>query len=302
MHPKLKNIARSIKIGMTSVLPGPAPVRQTARRLIALKTMGLFRDELTFQRNGFTWTGATASSITESIYTHDHYQDEHLDQLTDWLKAHTDFQRPVIVNVGANIGDVALPLTRTGRRIVAIEPNPETFARLERNVRQNGLTEKITCFPVAISSSAGQAELVIATDPGNSELRESADRLGLDGVDQRRAIVKVTTARLDGLLESNGIALRDVALVWSDTQGFESQVIASAPGLWEAGTPLWVEIWPKGLACHGGVDQFVQLCERYFRRMITATELASEPQPISAIRSLVAGLKDAEFTDALLIP
>ena len=49
----------------------------------------------------------------------------------------------------------------------------------------------------------------------------------------------------------------EVALVCSDTQGFETQIVASGSSLWAAGTPLWVEVWPQGLACHGGVQQFL---------------------------------------------
>jgi len=264
--------------------------------------LGLFREELTFKRNGFTWTGATSSSITEAIFTSDHYQDAHISVLVDWLTSNTKFQRSVIVNIGANIGDVALPLTRTGKRVIAIEPNPATFSRLQRNVRQNNLESKITCCAVAISKTAGKAELIVATDPGNSEIKESGGKLGFDGVDQQRGAVEVTTARLDQLLPSIQVPVDDVALVWSDTQGFESQVIESGTALWENQTPLWVEIWPKGLACHGGVELFLELSQRYFTRMIPGTGLGQPPQPVNQLRTLVDSLKNAEFTDVLLIP
>ncbi len=295
-------LTSGLRLGARSLLPGPLERRRFARRMLALKTQALFRDELTFRRNGFLWTGATASSITEAIYTSDHYQDAHLTELTDWLGAHTQFERPVVVNVGANIGDVALPLTRLGKRVIAIEPNPETFARLQRNVRQNGLDAQVTCCAIAVAAHAGAAELVTATDPGNSEIREKDGRLGFEGVDQQVSVVQVRTARLDELLPELNVPLHEVALVWSDTQGFESQVIASGAGLWQHGTPLWVELWPKGLVCHGGIEQFLGLAEQYFTRLLPADRLGSAPQPISQLRPLLAELRNAEFTDALLIP
>lgn len=298
----LQTLTSGLKLGARSFLPGRPELRRIARRKLVLKAQALFRDELTFRRNGFLWTGAAASSITEAIYTSDHYQDAHLTELTDWLKAHTPFQRPVVVNVGANIGDVALPLTRFGKRVIAIEPNPETFVRLQRNVRQNGLESQVTCCAVAIAERVGVAELVTATDPGNSEIRESNGRLGFEGVDQLVSVVSVRTVRMDDLLSELHIPPDDVALVWSDTQGFESQVIASGAGLWQRGTPFWVELWPKGLACHGGVEQFIGLAERHFTRIIPATRLGSAPEPISQLRPLLAGLQNAEFTDALLLP
>jgi len=298
----MQDMTRGVVVGLQSVFAGDAAVRRRARRRLALGVLKRLRSELTFRRQGFLWTGSTASTITQTIFLEEHYQDAHLGPFTEWLKTHTDFTRPVIINVGANIGDVALPLTRTGKHIVAIEPNPETFARLQRNVRQNGLTDRVTCCDLAISTDAGTAELVVARDAGNSEINEPGGRLGFDGVDERKRIVPVKTARLDALLDHLRVAPDQVALVWSDTQGFESQVIGSAPNLWRHGTPLWVEIWPKGLACHGGTQQFVELCQRSFRKLLPGCRFENQPEPISALATIVAGLKGAEFTDVLLLP
>lgn len=302
MPKKIHDFGRNVKRGLQSVLSSSPDKRRHARRFLAIRALGLFRNELTFERNGFLWTGATASSITEAIYISDHYQDAHISELVGWLKLNTGFERSFIVNVGANIGDVALPLTRTGKQVVAIEPNPETFGRLQRNVRQNQLESKITCCAVAISGCAGRAELVIATDPGNSEIREPNGKLGFDGVDQQCGRVEVTTSRLDQLLRSIQVPIKEVALVWSDTQGFESQVVESGIELWQNHTPLWVEIWPKGLACHGGVERFLGLAERHFSRMLLLEGLRGAPAPIAQLRPVVGKLKDAEFIDALLLP
>jgi FkbM family methyltransferase len=302
MEGVIHKAAAGLNLGLKAVAPGPAAGRQMARRRLRFRLLQLLRREISFQRNGFMWSGLTSCSITQEIFINDHYQDADLDQLMGRLKVHTDFTRPVIVNVGANLGDVVLPLTRTGKRIIAVEPNPETFARLEHNVRQNGLQERVTCCPCAIAEQEGTVELVMARDPGNSELNDRQGRLGFEGRDVRQKSVAVKTIRLDGLLGSLGITPAEVALVWSDTQGFEAQVIASGTALWEKGTPVWVEIWPKGLACHGGTGQFLELCQRHFRRFLPASELTGEPQPVSELGALVAKLKESEFTDVLLIP
>jgi FkbM family methyltransferase len=302
MNSPIQEMARGVTVGLQSVFSGSAAVRCRARRRLALGVLKRLRSEITFRRQGFLWTGSTASTITQTIFLEEHYQDAHLEPLTAWLQAHTDFARPFIVNVGANIGDVALPLTRTGKRVVAVEPNPETFVRLQRNVRQNGLADRVTCCESAISTEGGTAELVLARDAGNSEINVPDGRLGFDGVDERKRIVPVKTARLDALLESLHVASSQVALVWSDTQGFESQVIASAPALWQNGTPLWVEIWPKGLACHGGIQSFLDLCQRHFRRLLPGCRFEGEPESINALEPITAGLKGAEFTDVLLLP
>src|SRR5438128_1166579 len=121
-----------------AVRPGPREVRAHARthirRRLALEYLSRFRHEITFKRNGFAWTGPPTCTITRAIFIDGQHQDIYIDMLHKWIKP----QCPVIVNVGANVGDTALPLTRTGKRVIAIEPSPETFARLERNVRANG--------------------------------------------------------------------------------------------------------------------------------------------------------------------
>lgn len=302
MHGQLRELARGLKLGARSLVSGTPRDRTYARRLIEWRIRGLVSREVTFQRNGFTWTGLTSCSITELIFTTDHYQDARLDEVIAWLRGKPDFSRPVIVNVGANLGDIAIPLTRTGKRIIAVEPNPETFSRLVRNVRQNGLEDRITCCDVAISAAAGSARLVSTGDPGNSELEESGSRLGMDGMDQRKAVYDVRTARLEDLLASLKVAPDQVALVVSDTQGFESQVIESGAALWRQNTPLWVEIWPKGLACHGGIDSFLQTCERHFRHFVSDEGLNRPPEPVRALKPVVDRLKNSEFTDVLLLP
>ncbi|MBL9175516.1 MAG: FkbM family methyltransferase [Verrucomicrobiales bacterium] len=301
MYRRLKAFAVGLRQWAGSTISGD-PARQAfARRQLHWRSLGLFQRETTFQRNGFTWTGSTSCSITELIFTTDHYQDARLEEVTSWLAAQGRFTRPVLVNVGANLGDLVLPLSRTGKRILAVEPNPETFARLVRNVRQNGLQDRITCCDVAISDASGTARLVSAGDPGNSELESGGARLGFDGQDYTRAVHEVKTLPLTDLLASQGIAPGDVALVVSDTQGFETRVIESGAALWRGKTPLWVEIWPKGLACHGGVEAFLRSCERHFTHFIPETGIGAPPEPVRNLSTLVGRLKNAEFTDVLLI-
>jgi FkbM family methyltransferase len=276
-----------------------ARARAHIRRRVALEFLVRLRDEITFKRNGFVWTGPPHCTITRAIFIDGRHQDVHIDLLDKWIYA----DRPVIVNVGANIGDTALPLSRTGKKVLAIEPSPETFARLQHNVRQNGLENVIICSQIAISKAEGTAELVIASQPGNSEILGDAGAVGFDGEDTRRGVVSVPTMPLDGVLKSLQIASDQVALVWSDTQGFESEVIESGAGLWANGVPLWVEVWPKALDCHGGTSRFVELCGRHFRQFLTAGKIHATPEPIEALESRVAELKQNRLaTDMLFIP
>jgi FkbM family methyltransferase len=279
------------------ILPGPRETRTQARRRVALFLHRRFSKEMTFRRNGFQWTGTPGCLVSESIFLSDHYQDDSISALARFAKS----GRPVVVNIGAHIGDVALPLSRQWQRVIAVEPNPATFATLQRNVRQNNLQAHISCHPFAISDSAGEARLVVYSEAAACELMGNEGEVGY-GTREYKEQLPVQTVRLDSLLVSLGVPLNDVALVCSDTQGFESHVIQSATQLWAGGTCLWVEVWPQGLECHGGTRRFIELCKQHFRRVVRADRLDAEPEDIAALDSIVSGLKSAEGTDALLIP
>jgi FkbM family methyltransferase len=285
------------KLAAQSVLPGPEEQRTHARRRIALFFHKQFSKEMTFERNGFLWTGTPHCLISEAIFLHGHYQDASIEGLTKFLKT----ERSTVVNIGAAIGDVSLPLSRKWQRVIAIEPTPSTFATLQRNVRQNNLEGQISCYQAAISDVTGERQLVVYDEPAACELVGDEGQVGY-GDRKYLERVAVKTWHLDSLLESLHIAPNEVGLVWSDTQGFESQVMESAPNLWAGGTCLWVEIWPQGLEAHGGSPRFIEVCKKYFSRFVTEKGLDGETQSMDALDAIVSGLKYGEHIDVLLIP
>lgn len=75
---------------------------------------------------------------------------------------------PRIVDCGANIGLSVLFFKRLhpGARIVAFEPEPTTFARLERTVAENGL-QGVVLHHAAVAEAAGTVTLYAdPADPG----------------------------------------------------------------------------------------------------------------------------------------
>src|SRR6185436_3002568 len=70
-----------------------------------------------------------------------------------------------LLDVGANVGSVCVPLVRRGvfARAVAFEPEPANYAHLRRSLALNGIDER-TIRPVnaALSSANGAATLELA--------------------------------------------------------------------------------------------------------------------------------------------
>jgi hypothetical protein len=119
--------------------------------------------------------------------------------------------------------------------------------------------------------------------------------------------VAVPARPLTEIVQTQGVAPGQVALVWSDTQGFEREVIESGEALWPAGVPLFVELWPQGLRAHGGVEAFTAAVARYFKQVVPRADLAAHgaqasARPVGELPQILEALKAGKHTDALLLP
>src|SRR5215813_14336416 len=72
----------------------------------------------------------------------------------------------IVLDVGANLGMLCIPLVKQGyfRRAIAFEPAPETYRLLAHHIYQNDLRERIDCLTYALSSAAGALELELSDD------------------------------------------------------------------------------------------------------------------------------------------
>ncbi len=303
MANSLRVLKTALRYALRSTLPGPRARRVEARRYLVLGILHLLFDEITFRRSGFLWTGSPACYVTRMLFVRGHHQDDDLASVIPWLQENTDFSRPFIVNVGANIGDSALFLSKTGKHVIAIEPNPATFRRLERNVRQNGLQGAITCCQLAVSDVPGDVDLLMVQNSANSEIVGEGGKVGLREGQRIMGRTRVKAVPLDYLLDSLGVEADKVALVVSDTQGFESHVVRSGKRLWAAHTPLWVEVWPKGLDCHGGTADFFDICKQSFTTVLRCNPFDGEAQRIETLEHIAQGLAPPpnDFADMLLL-
>ena len=74
-------------------------------------------------------------------------------------------------------------------------------------------------------------------------------------------------------LTRRGVATDELLPVWSDTQGSEASVVESGRAIWSSGVPLFVEVWPRGLAMHGTRVRFVELVESEFDVFVPSSAL-----------------------------
>ncbi|MCU1337789.1 MAG: methyltransferase, FkbM family [Bryobacterales bacterium] len=151
----------------------------------------------------------------------------------------------IVVDVGANVGLYsAIAAQRVGAsgRVIALEPDPESFQFLLRTIQHNGF-HNIEPHQMAASAHAGTTPLFRNPD-NRGDSRLYRDPMLKDSVD-------VTTVALDDLLVQKGIQQVDFMKI--DVQGAEGLVLAGARETLRRSTSLtlMMEFWPYGLSRTG---------------------------------------------------
>lgn len=119
------------------------------------------------------------------------------------------------LDVGANIGSYTLLAGgAVGARVTSIEPAPETFSKLRRNVLVNGLEGRVRLLETGVSDRTGVASFTSGLDAVNHIVTDAAETQ--DGT-------QISVSTIDQLL------VADVPTVIKiDVEGHEKQVIAGA--------------------------------------------------------------------------
>ena len=120
--------------------------------------------------------------------------------------------RDLVVDVGANSGELGIWVQSVGGRYVGIEPDPKAFRALQKNVSSPFL------YQIALSDGNGGAEFYLNTKEADSSLFRP-------DVVQGKISVEVKT--LDTVLSALGIP-GTIRLLKIEAEGMEPEVIAGA--------------------------------------------------------------------------
>ncbi len=162
------------------------------------------------------------------------YNDEFVGALLGFLRA-----GGVVLDVGANIGFVTVPLAlaakRMGARVVAVEPFRGNVERLRENLRLNQVDELVTIVEAGLSSAPREAELLLREEfqtgaaVGNASVAE-------DTPDQRFEHVAIRLETLDRLWPTLDNPRLDGVKV--DIEGHEDRFLEGAAGTLAAFRPV----------------------------------------------------------------
>jgi len=124
----------------------------------------------------------------------------------------------VFFDIGANLGLVSIPLSKTVKTVHAFEPVTENIDALKKNISLNN-RENITVYPVALGDKAGKA---------SAEKRNE----GSSGTFTLKAGSDFEVKRLDDITD-----LPAANLIKIDVEGMEPAVLAGAQNLIKTSRP-----------------------------------------------------------------
>ena len=172
---------------------------------------------------GVTMSFATPSTFTrwrvESIYSKEPWT-------LEWIASFQPGE--ILLDCGANVGMYTIWAAATRKvRVIALEPESQNYATLNRNIRENRLGDLVRAYCMGLSDSSGLFDLHMTDmqiggsnhalgDPLNFELKELQPRFSQGGIG----------FALDQLVESGAVPVPNHFKI--DVDGFEHKVIAGA--------------------------------------------------------------------------
>lgn len=150
-----------------------------------------------------------------------------------WRRAATLLQPELVVDVGANYGELLLNGDYGTATVVALEPNPTVARLLRRSVRDHPDAERIEVLEVVASDVDGTTALLKVDPAWSGSASLALDGRGREG--DALVEIEVPVRTLDAI--TRGIA-GDRVLLKVDAEGWEAGVLAGAATLLTRPGPL----------------------------------------------------------------
>jgi FkbM family methyltransferase len=263
-----------------------------------------------------TWNGRLTFNsgdrlISKFLYVRRAYEQHYLTQVIDYLDRSglRTPERDVVLDIGANIGMIAIALVKHGwfARAIAFEPEPYNFRLLSQNVRQNGYDEAIACRQLALSSEAGDLDLVL--NEGNlgghfiPQAGSATDTSVAAPATVRIKTVRIKTVTCDEILAEEFPGLIDrIGLVWMDIEGHEGYFFQGAAQTLERGIPVVSEFYPRAIERSGmSRQEYIYQVSTLFTHVCTLSDGHFVERPIAAVEDLLSEYYEPGATNVIYL-
>ncbi len=201
---------------------------------------------------GHQITAFTNDHVGDKIALNGLYEKENLGLLLELLKKITT---PVVMDIGANIGNHTLAFSTAANKVLAFEPLPSVYALLDSNVKENKLAN-VQTFPFALSDQEEEATIYMVKE-GN---------VGASSFDKRDDNVEAVTVSKkigDQVFSQTGIKKLD--LVKIDVEAHEVYVLRGLKQTLQQHKPIITMEWNDPLTIErlNGSDELQFLFKEY---------------------------------------
>ena len=210
----------------------------------------------------------------------------------------------IFTDIGGNVGlysALALHTLNSDGKIIALEPHPESFALLSKNIEANQNLRgaenapKVELFQMAASSQSGKRTL--ALNPENK-----ADNRVSDAPKEWESI-PIDAKSMDDLLAEQKI--EEVNFVKMDVQGYEHRILSGFTETLRRSkkTILLTEFWPQGMKNSGGdAHTYLQdLSDLGFKLYELKERPLGHIIPLENWDSLIARLHGRKYTNLIAV-
>lgn len=192
-----------------------------------------------FTRMDLQWLLDSRNWIDQQLLIRRPYEVEQIARCRQFVREH---QLQYFFDVGANFGlySVLLSSEKSLAHINAFEPLPRNCHQLGANLYLNGLDQRVTIFPCALSDKSGQIELFV--DPHSTGVSTLLPPEARERQDAYQTKVWADVRVFDEIFSLCGVR----ALVKMDVEGAELSVLAGMAGFLAGNqVVLQVETTPK---------------------------------------------------------
>jgi FkbM family methyltransferase len=217
-----------------------------------------FVGELYRTRQGLYCLDPSEQFVAKSLIETGAYGVEQLGQLQMFCNEESS-----VLLLGAHLGAITVPLSKTVKNLTVFEANPRTFELLDTNLKLNDCAN-VEAFNLAANDADTELKFVLNTvnSGGSKRLPVHQDEVYFhDDPD----VVMVRAVRLDDFLKG-----KQYDLIFMDIEGSEYFAMKGMPQLMAAAGVVFMEFLPHHISRVAGVtiEQFLE-CLTGFETMIT---------------------------------
>lgn len=199
--------------------------------------------------------------------------------LYDWCKSNLNIlqdSNKILINVGANIGAVAIPSVFEGyfSSAIAFEPEPLNFKLLKVNISLNNIEQRIKACKIALSNSNKTNSMYLSEHNlgAHAVFEKEVNKEDLVSKDKdnnlKFDVINVECQTMDYFIKNNNIDISDIGLVFMDIEGHEGHFLEGAQDLLKKKIPIITEFYPPFLFRSNGADKFLNNTFKYFSKVI----------------------------------